>query len=137
MGSLLTLLAAAMPLVCPAKELAVLVLLPVWAWRVVLGAGIGPAGADVLDPPLPLPPGEVPEGLLLVPEQELVKETAKESTRMNAAMETTFEAELMPAQIPQSPRLVAQKIELLTILTAGLDVRRAVYLCSLELLGNR
>ena len=109
-------LAAALPLVCPAKELAVLELLPVSTWRVVLGAGISPVGPDVLDP-LPLPPGEVPELLLLVPEQELVREIVKDSTRMNAAMETTFEAELMPAQIPENPRLVAQKIELLTILT--------------------
>ena len=46
MGSLLTLAAAALPLVCPAKELAVLVLLPVSASRVVLGGGICTGGAE-------------------------------------------------------------------------------------------
>ena len=109
MGSLLTLPAAALPFPWPAKELAVLVLLPVSAWRVVVGGGICPPGAGAGGPPLPLPPGEVLEPLLLVPEQELVRAMVKERTRMNAAMERAFEAELMPAQIPESPRVVAQE----------------------------
>lgn len=51
MGSLLTLLAGALPSNCPTKELAVLVLFPVSAWRVVVGGGIGPLGVAVCEPP--------------------------------------------------------------------------------------
>jgi len=52
-GSLLTLPAGALPLLCPRKEAAVLVLFPVSAWRVVLGSAIEPAGINVGEPPQP------------------------------------------------------------------------------------
>ena len=50
MGSLLTFPAPALPSVCEVNELAVLVLLPVSAWRVVLADGIGPPAAGVCEP---------------------------------------------------------------------------------------
>ena len=53
MASLLTLPARALPLACPAKEFAVLVLLPVSACRVVFADGIGPVGVGVRDAPQP------------------------------------------------------------------------------------
>jgi hypothetical protein len=52
-GSLLTLPAGALPLLCPTNERAVLVLFPVSAWRVVFGFEIEPVGVDVCEPPQP------------------------------------------------------------------------------------
>jgi hypothetical protein len=49
MGSLLTLPEPALPLVCRANELAVLVLLPISIWRVVLGEGMEPVGDGVCE----------------------------------------------------------------------------------------
>jgi len=51
MGSLLTLQAPALPLVCHANELAVLVLLPISIWRVVLGEEREPVGDGVCELP--------------------------------------------------------------------------------------
>jgi hypothetical protein len=73
-----------------------------------LGEGVGvgeppPTPLPLLDGPLPLLLGKMLELLLLVPEQELVREMAEESTRMDAALETAFEAKLMLALIPESP----------------------------------
>src|SRR5215472_2409855 len=55
-GSLLTLLAPTLPFVCRAKESAALVLLPVSACSVVVGAGTGLVGAGDVDEVFPPPP---------------------------------------------------------------------------------